>query len=63
MAAVFLDTTVLIDILRGRLATVAKLRRLRTGGDVPYTCAINVEEVVRAFVHLRKPRLGDSLPD
>ena len=49
MAAVFLDTTILIDTLRGRPATVAKLRRLRTGGDVPYTCAINVEEVVRGL--------------
>jgi predicted nucleic acid-binding protein len=49
MAAVLLHTTVLIDILRGRPATVAKLRRLRSGGVVPYTCAINVEEVVRGL--------------
>ena len=49
MAAVLLDTTVLIDVLRGRFATVAKLRGLRAGGDLPCTCAINLEEVVRGL--------------
>jgi predicted nucleic acid-binding protein len=49
MAAVLLDTTVLIDVLRGRSAAVAKLRGVRASGDVPYTCAINVEEVVRGL--------------
>jgi predicted nucleic acid-binding protein len=49
MAAVLLDTTVLIDILRGRPATVARLRGLRAAGDMPYTCAINAEEVVRGL--------------
>lgn len=41
-----LDTTVLIDALRGRSAA-ARLRRLRGSGDVPWVCAVNVEEVWR----------------
>lgn len=49
MAAVLLDTTVLIDLLRGRPATVGRLRALRDAGAAPYACAINVEEVVRGL--------------
>ena len=45
---VLLDTTVLIDILRGRPAA-ARVLRLRAGGQVPWTCAINVEEVWRGL--------------
>jgi len=45
---VLLDTTVLIDYLRGRPAELA-VRRLRQTGDVPCTTAINVEEVVRGL--------------
>lgn len=48
MAAVLLDTTVLIDLLRGRPA-VERLRALREAGDDPYTCAVNVEEVARGL--------------
>lgn len=48
MGAVFLDTTVLIDALRGRPAA-ERLLRLRADGDVPHTCAVNVEEVVRGL--------------
>lgn len=58
MGAVFLDTTVLIDALRGRPAA-ERLLRLRGDGDVPYTCAINVEEVVRG---LRPAEEGLTLP-
>ncbi len=43
-----LDTTVLIDHLRGRPA-VQRLRELRERGDVPATTAINVEEVYRGL--------------
>lgn len=46
MAAVFLDTTVLIDALRGRSAA-DRIRSLRRRGDTPFTSAINVEELVR----------------
>ena len=46
MALVLLDTTVLIDVLRGRPAG-QRLVQLRTGRDQPATTAINVEEIVR----------------
>jgi predicted nucleic acid-binding protein len=43
-----LDTTVLIDVLRGRPAA-ERLLSLRSGGQVPYVCAINVEEIWRGL--------------
>lgn len=46
MAELLLDTTVLIDALRGRGAA-ERLRRMRGDGPPPYVCAINVEEVWR----------------
>ena len=49
MAAVLLDTTVLIDLLRGRAGAVRRLSALRDAGDQPYVCAVNVEEVVRGL--------------
>ncbi|HEY7281068.1 MAG TPA: PIN domain-containing protein [Actinomycetota bacterium] len=49
MGAVVLDTTVLIDYLRGRPGTVARLTRLESTGDRPYVCAISVEEVTRGL--------------
>jgi predicted nucleic acid-binding protein len=48
MARVLLDTTVLIDALRGRPAT-ERLRELRAAGDTPWVCAITVEEVARGL--------------
>lgn len=48
MGRVLLDTTVLIDALRGRPAA-DRIRGLRRRGDVPYTCAVNVEEVIRGL--------------
>jgi len=44
--SVLLDTTVLIDVLRGRPA-VERLIDLRAVGTVPWVCAVNVEEVWR----------------
>jgi predicted nucleic acid-binding protein len=41
-----LDTTVLIDALRGRPAA-QRVRRMRATSDVPWICAINIEELVR----------------
>ena len=41
-----LDTTVLIDALRGRPAA-ERVRALRGTGQTPWICAINVEEVLR----------------
>ncbi|MDP9387282.1 MAG: PIN domain-containing protein [Actinomycetota bacterium] len=48
MGAVLLDTTVLIDALRGRPAA-DRLRALRRAGDTPFVCAVNVEEVMRGL--------------
>jgi predicted nucleic acid-binding protein len=45
---VLLDSTVLIDYLRGRPA-VARVQERRGHADVPCTTAINVEEVVRGL--------------
>jgi predicted nucleic acid-binding protein len=47
MGFVLLDTTVLIDLLRGRPAASSRLAALRRQGDRPCVCAINAEEVVR----------------
>jgi predicted nucleic acid-binding protein len=49
MAPVLLDTTVLIDLLRGRAGARLRLERLRATRDSPYACAINVEETVRGL--------------
>jgi predicted nucleic acid-binding protein len=46
MASVLLDTTVLIDALRGR-AAAGRIRGLRRRGDLPFVCAVNVEEIWR----------------
>lgn len=46
--AVLLDTTVLIDALRGPPAA-QRVLGLRATGDVPWLCAINVEEVHRGL--------------
>lgn len=48
MGAVLLDTTVLIDALRGRTAA-QNLRDMRRTGDVPFVCAISVEELARGI--------------
>jgi predicted nucleic acid-binding protein len=47
--SILLDTTVLIDVLRGRRRTVARLTALRQHGDVPYTTPISVEEIHRGL--------------
>jgi predicted nucleic acid-binding protein len=45
---VLLDTTVLIDVLRGRKAG-ERLLGLRSSGHVPFLCCINVEEIWRGI--------------
>lgn len=45
MANVLLDSTVVIDILKGRPRTVERFLRLAEIGDVPHVCAITAEEV------------------
>ncbi len=49
MAAVLLDTTVLIDLLRGRPQAAGRLGALRSAGDSAYVCAVNIEETVRGL--------------
>jgi predicted nucleic acid-binding protein len=44
--ALLLDTTVLIDALRGR-SVAERLRDLRSAEQAPWICAVNVEEVMR----------------
>jgi hypothetical protein len=49
MANVLLDSTVLIDYLRGRPGSQERLRHVRDAGDTPYVCAISIEEVSRGL--------------
>jgi predicted nucleic acid-binding protein len=61
--SILLDTTVLIDALRGRPGG-RRLLALRSSGHVPWVCAINVEEVwrgVRAGEERSVRRLFDGL--
>jgi predicted nucleic acid-binding protein len=46
--ALLLDTTVLIDVLRGRGAA-PRLLSLRESGETPFVCCINVEEIWRGL--------------
>ena len=48
MSRLLLDSTVLIDALRGRPAA-ERLRRLRRTGVEPWVCAISVEEIWRGL--------------
>lgn len=48
MNGLLLDTTVLIDVLRGRPAQ-GRLMALRRTGAVPFVCAVNVDEVARGI--------------
>jgi predicted nucleic acid-binding protein len=49
MAVVLLDTTVLIDVLRGRPQSAARLLALHRAGDRVCVCAVNVEETFRGL--------------
>ena len=46
---VVLDTTVLIDVLRGRPGTVAGISELEKSVDRVFTSVVNVEELVRGL--------------
>lgn len=48
MGVVLLDTTVLIDLLRGR-PVLDRLRLLRNRADIAASCPVNVEEIVRGL--------------
>lgn len=49
MGAVLLDTTAIIDYLRGRPGARARLMRARDQGDDVYVCSVSVEEVTRGM--------------
>ena len=49
MASLLLDTTVLIDVLRGRQGAVERLRQAAARRETVWTSAINVEETVRGL--------------
>ena len=49
MARILLDTTVLIDALRGQPAA-RRLKSLRRSGIEPWACAISVEEIWRGLL-------------
>lgn len=49
MARLLLDSTVLIDVLRGHPAA-ARVMRLRRDGVEPWACAISVEEIRRGLL-------------
>jgi hypothetical protein len=48
VARVLLDSSVLIDVLRGRPAA-ERLRQMRRSGDVPWVCVVSVEEIARGL--------------
>jgi len=50
VGAILLDTTVLIDLLRGRPEAERRLRALRESGDDVYACAVNIEEIARGLL-------------
>ena len=54
VARILLDSTVLIDALRGRSAA-DRLRALRRQGDEPWTCAISIEEIWRGLLPGEEP--------
>jgi len=56
VARLLLDTTVLIDALRGRPAA-DRLRFARRSGDEPWTCAVSVEEVWRGSLPHEEPTI------
>ncbi len=57
MARLLLDTTVLIDALRGRQAA-ERLANLRRESPPPWVCAINVEEVWRGVKPSEEKTVG-----
>lgn len=54
MARLLLDSTVVIDALRGRPAA-DRLRVARRQGDEPWVCAITIEEIWRGALEGEEP--------
>ena len=49
MARLLLDTTVVVDCLRGRPRAIGGVGQLKLRGDDPFICAVTVEEVTRVI--------------
>lgn len=49
MARLLLDSTALIDALRGRPEAVERIKRLRRRGDEPWICVVSIEEIWRGL--------------
>jgi predicted nucleic acid-binding protein len=60
MGAVLLDTTAVIDILKGRPQASERFLALDEAGDEPYVCAVTVEEV-SAFLQPREREAAGAL--
>lgn len=60
MAAVLLDSTVVIDILKGLPEVSARFLALQPAGDIPHVCAITVEEV-SAFLRPREREAAGAM--
>lgn len=58
---VLLDTTVLIDLLRGRDGAVTRLGALHHAGEALFTTVVNVEEIHRGLRGARERYSADGL--
>lgn len=58
---VLLDTTVLIDLLRGRAAAVDRLNDLEGAGERLFTTVVNVEEIHRGLHREREREAAERL--
>lgn len=56
MSRLLLDSTVLIDALRGRSAA-ARIRGLRRAGIEPWVCVISIEEIWRGVRPSEEPQV------
>ncbi len=63
MGATLLDSTVLIDLLRDRPVTSARIRQLLQAGEELCTSGVNVEEIVRGVRGKREQAGVDLLFD
>lgn len=58
---VLVDTTVLIDLLRGRSVAAARLGALHDAGESLFTTVVNVEEIHRGLRSAREREAADRL--
>jgi predicted nucleic acid-binding protein len=59
--ALILDSTVVIDLLRERPATAARVRALYASREMPYICAVTAEEVQRGLRPAERARAARIL--